>query len=145
MKTIILVYQADTMELLHTIDSDRCSDCTITKSVIEYQKNIYTIKNVLSITQINDIEIRSYMVYVARYKWALSINGIANCESGITFSNEKQCYGDMQHVAIERLKKISNYDNLSSCFTDNYSIELNKNFIKIKENDKTYLYKIIQV
>ena len=51
----------------------------------------------------------------------------------------------MQHVAIERLKKISNYDNLSSCFTDNYSIEVNKNFIKIKENDKTYLYKIIQV
>ena len=145
MKTIILIYQANTMELLHTIDSDRCSDCTITKSVITYQTNIYTIKKVLSITQINDIEIRSYMVDVARYKWCLSIDGVANRDSGITFSNEKQCYGYMQHVAIERLKKISNYDNLSSCFTDNYSIEVNKNFIKIKENDKTYLYKIIQV
>lgn len=145
MKTIILVYQADTMELLHTIDSDRCSDCTITKSVIEYQKNIYTIKNVLSIAQINDIEIRSYMVDIAKYKWVLSINDIANCDSVITFSNEKQCYGDMQHVAIERLKNTTNYDNLSSCFTDNYSIELNKNFIEIKEGSNTYLYKIIQV
>ena len=85
------------------------------------------------------------MIDDIKYKWVLSINGIANCDSVITFSNEKQCYGDMQHVAIERLKNTTNYDNLSFCFTDNYSIELNKNFIKIKENDKTYLYKIIQV
>lgn len=145
MRTIIFIYQANTMELLHTIDSNKCSDCTISNSLIEYQNNLYKIKDVLSITNINGVKIHIYMVDDIKYKWVLSINGIANRDSGITFNNRKQCYGDMQHIAIENLKQKTIFDNLHSHNLDNFSMEFSKTFIKIKEDNKIYHYKIILV
>lgn len=145
MRTIIFIYQADKMELLHTIDGDKCSKCAISNSLIEYQNNLYKIKDVSTITEIDGVKIHIYMVNDIRYKWALSINGISKCDSCITFSNREQCYGDMQHVAIEKLKQKTIFDNLHSYNIDNFSMEFNKSFIKIKENNEIYHYKIILV